>query len=213
MQGPNMARGFFITLEGGEGSGKSTQARLLVERLCAEGRDVLLTREPGGTPLGERIREIILSSRPSADAEFLLFSAARAEHVASKISPALAGGRWVVCDRYLDSTRVYQGDLAGIDAGLLRTVEQHVVRTARPNLTLILDLPPETGRARATARGALNRYDAEQMAYHERIREGFLAIATTEPQRCTVIDASRDAEAVAHDVWQAVASRFALPTG
>ena len=106
MQGPNMARGFFITLEGGEGSGKSTQARLLVERLCAEGRDVLLTREPGGTPLGERIREIILSSRPSADAEFLLFSAARAEHVASKISPALAGGRWVVCDRYLDSTRV-----------------------------------------------------------------------------------------------------------
>ncbi|MCB1520806.1 MAG: dTMP kinase [Hyphomicrobiaceae bacterium] len=208
-----MARGFFITLEGGEGSGKSTQARLLVERLCAEGRDVLLTREPGGTPLGERIREIILSSRPSADAEFLLFSAARAEHVASKISPALAGGRWVVCDRYLDSTRVYQGDLAGIDAGLLRTVEQHVVRTARPNLTLILDLPPETGRARATARGALNRYDAEQMAYHERIREGFLAIATTEPQRCTVIDASRDAEAVAHDVWQAVASRFALPTG
>ena len=87
------------------------------------------------------------------------------------------------------------------------------MRTARPNLTLILDLPPETGRARATARGALNRYDAEQMAYHERIREGFLAIATTEPQRCTVIDASRDAEAVAHDVWQAVASRFALPTG
>ena len=158
-----MNRGKFITFEGGEGSGKSTQARLLAEALRAKGLDVVVTREPGGTPLGESIRELILANRPALDAEFLLFAAARAEHVVRKILPALQAGQWVVCDRYIDSTRVYQGKLAGVDARLIDVVELHTSRAAWPALTIVLDVPPATGRARASERGDLNRYDAEHL--------------------------------------------------
>lgn len=208
-----MARGRFISFEGGEGSGKSTQARLLADRIRAGGRDVVVTREPGGTPLGERIRELILAGRPALDAEFLLFAAARAEHVAAVIRPALDAGRWVICDRFHDSTRVYQGMLAGVDAGLLDIVERHTIAGAVPDLTMVLDVDPTTGRTRAEERGALNRYDAEHIDYHRRIRDGFLAIAKAEPARCVVIDAGRPVEVVAGDVWRSVASRLLATAG
>ncbi|MGD9786125.1 MAG: dTMP kinase [Hyphomicrobiaceae bacterium] len=208
-----MARGRFITLEGGEGSGKSTQARLLAEKLCAAGISVVPTREPGGTPIAEQIREIILASRPAPDTEFLLFSAARAEHIAKRILPALVDGNWVVCDRYVDSTRVYQGIAAGIDARLMRAIEDHVVKVAWPDLTIIFDIAPDAGRARAVRRGALSRYDAENDGYHAAIRDGFLAIARAEPQRCVVVDASRDSAIIADDVWRLVQSRFGTQAG
>lgn len=205
-----MAVGKLITFEGGEGSGKSTQARLLAEKLTALGRSVVVTREPGGTPLGERIRELILSSRPQRDAEFLLFAAARAEHVAEQILPALEAGQWIVCDRYIDSTRVYQGRLANVDPRLVATVEDLTVRAAWPALTIILDLPPAIGRARADQRGALNRYDAEHVTYHQAIRQGFLDIAREEPERCIVVDGTLSQAEVATAVWSAVASRLGV---
>lgn len=205
-----MTAGKLITFEGGEGSGKSTQARLLAERLGACGIRTVVTREPGGTPLGESIRELILSGRPARDAEFLLFAAARAEHVALKIAPALTAGQWVICDRYIDSTRVYQGRLAGVEPQLLQAIEAHTVRQARPALTIVLDVAPPTGRERAAARGALNRYDAELPAYHEAIRRGFLDIARSEPERCVVIDGSRTEAEVATQVWSAVSARLGV---
>ena len=205
-----MNRGKFITFEGGEGSGKSTQARLLAEALRAKGLDVVVTREPGGTPLGESIRELILANRPALDAEFLLFAAARAEHVVRKILPALQAGQWVVCDRYIDSTRVYQGKLAGVDARLIDVVELHTSRAAWPALTIVLDVPPATGRARASERGDLNRYDAEHLSYHDQIRQGFLDIAREDPDRCVVIDGSRPATAVAAAVWTAMSARLGV---
>lgn len=203
-----MTRGKFITFEGGEGTGKSTQAARLAARLAGGGRTVMCTREPGGTPLGERLRELILSTRPSPFAEFLLFASARAEHVSQKVQPALQRGDWVVCDRFIDSTRVYQGSLAGIAPRVLRLIEEETAATAWPDLTLVLDLPTGVGQARATERGALNRYDAEDASYHERIRRGFLEIAASEPRRCVVIDAAASADAVEAAVWGAVESRL-----
>lgn len=205
-----MTAGKFITFEGGEGSGKSTQALMLAEWLRARGQDVVVTREPGGTPLGESIRELILSNRPALLAEFLLFAAARAEHVATRITPALAAGKWVVCDRYVDSTRVYQGQLAGVDASLIDIVERHTSQSAWPGLTLVLDVPAVTGRARASERGDLNRYDAERLSYHDQIRQGFLDIARRDPARCVVIDGSRPAATVADAVRDAVSTRFGV---
>ncbi len=205
-----MTAGKFITFEGGEGSGKSTQAMMLADRLRALGKNVVVTREPGGTPLGESIRELILANRPALVAEFLLFAAARAEHVATKILPALDAGNWVVCDRYIDSTRVYQGKLAGIDPHLIDIVEKHTSKNAWPSLTLILDVPPATGRVRASERGDLNRYDAEKISYHEQIREGFLEIAAREPRRCIVIDGSKSTSEVAGSVRGALSARFGV---
>ena len=152
-----MKRGRFITFEGGEGSGKSTQARLLADRLRGAGLDVIVTREPGGTPLGEAIRSLILGSKPAPYAEFLLFAAARAEHVARVIAPALERGAWVVSDRFTDSTRVYQQRLAGIDGALVAAVEAATTQGAMPDITLLLDLDPETGLARAMRRGDANQ--------------------------------------------------------
>jgi len=205
-----MKHGRLITLEGGEGSGKSTQARLLAERLCQAGVSVLPTREPGGTPIAEQIREIILASRPAPKTEFLLFSAARAEHIAKRILPTLHEGTWVVCDRYIDSTRVYQGSVAGIDPQLMAAIEAHVVRAAWPDLTIILDIDPQAGKARAALRGALSRYDAEHIDYHADVRSGFLKIAESEPERCAVVDADREAEVVAAEIWSIVVARLAV---
>lgn len=209
-----MMRGLFITFEGGEGTGKSTQARMLAERLLAErptsagGPDVVVTREPGGTVLGERIRGLVLDARPqSAAAEFLLFAAARAEHMAALVLPSLARGAIVICDRFVDSTRVYQGRLAGIDARLMEVVERYTV-ARMPDATLVLDIDPAEGLARARRRGETNRYDEASLDYHERLREGFLDIARREPGRCTVIDAGRDQAQVADGVWRAVAPRL-----
>ncbi len=205
-----MAAGRFITFEGGEGTGKSTQVRRLAARLAAAGREVVVTREPGGTPLGEAIRTLILSSRPAVEAEFLLFAAARAEHVDKLIRPALAAGRWVVCDRYSDSTRVYQGVLAGVDRTLIDVVEAATSRAAVPDLTVVLDLPVATGLGRATRRGDLNRYDAESVGYHERIRQGFLDIARADSGRCVVVDGGASEDTVAEAIWSALGARLGV---
>jgi dTMP kinase len=203
-----MAGGRFITLEGGEGAGKSTQAQRLAERLRTAGHDVVITREPGGSPVGERIRQVILDTETMLPVtELFLFAAQRAEHLSETILPALVAGRWVISDRFADSTRVYQGDLGGVDANLTREVERWTV-TRQPDLTLVLDLPVDIGQARAAARGQSNRFDEQSLAKQEIVRQGFLEIARAEPQRCAVVDATRDADAVAEDIWRVVQERL-----
>ncbi len=206
--------GKFITFEGGEGAGKSTQVRHLAQRLRALGEEVVVTREPGGTPLAEKIRDLILADRPKAsEAEFLLFSAARAEHLAAVIRPALREGKFVLCDRFIDSTRVYQGDVFGVNRELIAAVESYTVAPDMPDLTIMLDLEPSVGLTRAAERGALSRYDQARMETHEALRRGFLRIAREEPDRCVVIDGGRGEQAVADDVWQAVATRLLADAG
>jgi dTMP kinase len=204
-----MKRGKFITFEGGEGAGKSTQAKRLAERLEGAGIATLVTREPGGTPLGEDIRGLILKDRPQDPVtELLLFAAARAEHMTAVIRPALDDGTWVISDRFMDSTRVYQGKLYGLEPQLIALLEKYTVSADVPNLTLILDLPPEAGLERATTRGTLSRYDAERIETHETLRQGFLEIATNEPRRCVLIDGYLPVDSVATAVWQAVSDRL-----
>lgn len=195
----------FITLEGGEGAGKSTQAARLAATLRARtGRPVTVTREPGGSPRAEEIRTALLAgaAKPYGPfAEALLFSAARLDHLDRLIRPALARGESVVCDRFIDSTRAYQGAAGGLDPAVLTALERVVVGRTRPDLTLILDLPPETGLARAAARGEAagegpDRFEAEALGFHARLRVAFLEIAKAEPGRCAVIDASAGPEAV-----------------
>ncbi len=203
-----MKRGKFITFEGGEGAGKSTQAGLLAERLRAAGLETVITREPGGTPLGEAIRALVLDNAPAPATELLLFAAARAEHVAQVIRPALAHGTWVVCDRFIDSTRVYQGVLGGMPRDLIDAIEAGSVAPTVPDLTIVLDLPPERGLGRAASRGELSRFDAKSADYHRRLQDGFRALAQAEPERCRLIDADRAPEAIADDVWRAVETRL-----
>ncbi|KAB2915062.1 MAG: dTMP kinase [Hyphomicrobiaceae bacterium] len=215
-----MASGKFITFEGGEGSGKSTQAKLLADRLRAKGIDVVLTREPGGSPFAEQIRELLLSGNLAPHpplAEALLFYAARADHMATTIRPALAAGRWVICDRFSDSTRVYQGGAGGLGADVLAELERLVVGAGQPHLTLILDLAPALGLARAEARrtgpgdvacAEADPYERRDLAFHERLRAGYLAIAGAEPARCAVVDAAEAADAIAARVWSLVESRL-----
>lgn len=204
-----MQRGKFITFEGGEGAGKSTQAQRLAEHLERQGIGVIVTREPGGTALGEDIRAIILKDRPQEPlTELLLFAAARAEHMTAVIRPALDEGTWVISDRFIDSTRVYQGKLYAIEPEFISAIEKYTVGRDLPELTLMLDLPPEAGLARAAGRGTLSRYDAERIETHEALRQGFLEIATAEPGRCVLIDGSLPVESVATAVWQAVHHRL-----
>lgn len=213
-----MARGSFITFEGGEGAGKSTQTRLLAERLGAEGIGFVVTREPGGSAFAEQVRTLILG-RDTADhgalAEALLFSAARADHLERTIRPALEAGKWVICDRFSDSTRVYQGVAGGLAKEIITTLERLVVADTIPDMTIVLDLPAADGLARAGGRsGALpaavgvDPYEARPLSFHERLRDGFLVIATAEPERCVVIDALEAQEAVATQVWAAVEARL-----
>ena len=199
-------RGKFITLEGGEGAGKSTQARLLAEHLRSLGHECVVTREPGGSPVAEALREVILSGAAAPlgpSAETVLFAAARIDHVVQTILPALARGAFVVCDRFTDSTRVYQGALGKVDPGLIRTLEEIATAQCRPDLTLILDLPAQTGLARAAARRAqqaADRYEAEGLAFHEGLRIAFLEIAASEPSRCKVVDAAKGPDEVAQAI-------------
>lgn len=205
-----MARGRFITFEGGEGVGKSTQIRRLVARLQAQGHEVVATREPGGSPGAEAIRDLVL--RGSADrwspvTETLLMYAARRDHIERVIRPAVDRGAWVVCDRYADSTRAYQGVAGGVDPALISAMEQHVLDGAHPDLTLIFDLDPELGLARAIDRaGAEMRFESKGAAFHARLREAFLEIARAEPDRCRVIDASGTPDEVEAAVWAVVAA-------
>lgn len=207
----------FITLEGGEGVGKSTQAARLVAHLKAVGQDAIATREPGGSPKAEAIREVLLSGAAAPfgpAAEAVLFSAARVDHLAALIRPALARGSWVVCDRFSDSTRAYQGAAGHVDATLLAGLERIAVGSTRPHLTLILDLPQRLGLARARMRpgGAADRFESQDDAFHDRLRHAFLTIAAAEPKRCAVIDASLDIELVAQAIWQAVEARLLTPS-
>lgn len=200
-----MKRGKFITFEGGEGVGKSTQAKRLAERLEGLGISVVVTREPGGTAVGEDVRQLILKDRPTDPmTELLLFSAARAEHVSSVIRPALDDGTWVISDRFIDSTRVYQGRLYGLESELLSLLEKYTVAPDFPELTLILDVPAAEGIERAKIRGALSRYDAQRIETHETLRRGFLEIAERESDRCVIIDGHLPIASVEAAVWQAV---------
>jgi dTMP kinase len=206
-----VARGRFITLEGGEGVGKSTQARRLAHWLGQNGREVVVTREPGGSPGAEAVRELLVYGeieRWSPISEALLMYAARRDHIERVIEPALARGAWVVCDRFLDSTRAYQGDGGGAPAELLAALETHIIGACMPDLTLVLDMETEVGLERAAARGDVGRFEAKGSAYHERLREAFIEIAITEFKRCVLLDASGSAEAVGAQIWAAVSARL-----
>ncbi len=201
--------GQFITFEGGEGSGKSSHARDLAESLRKKGTDVLLTREPGGSPGAEDIRTLLVTGtagRWSADAETLLIYAAREAHLRETIRPALQRGDIVLCDRFMDSTRAYQGFAGGGDMELIETLERLVVGKTRPQLTLILDVDPELGlkRAKGRANNAEDRFEKKGLDFHRRLRQGFHAIAAQDPQRCRIIDSSRPYAAVADDIWRLV---------
>jgi dTMP kinase len=186
-------RGRFITLEGSEGSGKSTNLNYIYQRLQRAGIDLVLTREPGGTPLGENIRELLLDHRQQAmasDTELLLMFAARAQHLNELIIPSLEAGKWVLCDRFTDATYAYQGAGRGIDNSRIAQLEQWVQGELRPDLTLFLDLPVAQGLARAGARAELDRFEREEIAFFERVRQGYLSQAAAEPQRYRVVDAA-----------------------
>ena len=206
--------GKLITFEGGEGAGKSNQVSILVERLLRAGRHTMATREPGGSPAAEDIREALLLGKVrqfGPFAEALLFAVARQDHVDTLIGDALAHGQWVVCDRFLDSTRAYQGVTGGVPAPVINALERLTLRGLMPNLTIVLDIPVEEGLARAARRlgaGAPDRFESQQLAQHERVREAFLTIAEEEPNRCVVIDARKPEALVAEDVWEAVAERL-----
>ncbi len=204
-----MKRGRFITFEGGEAAGKSTQASRLAQRLEGAGIATLVTREPGGTPLGEDIRGLILKDRPQDPiTELLLFAAARAEHMTAVIRPALDDGTWVISDRFIDSTRVYQGRLYGLERDLIAMLERYTIGADLPDVTLMLDLPASAGLERSANRGTLSRYDAERIETHETLRQGFLEIAEAEPTRCILIDGHLSVESVEAAVWQAVSDRL-----
>ncbi|MEW5718723.1 MAG: dTMP kinase [Chloroflexota bacterium] len=193
---------FFVTFEGPDGSGKTTQARLLVEHLQARGHSVIYTREPGGTGISEQIRQVILSPRNKAmqrEAEVLLFSAARAQIVAELIRPALAAGKLVICDRYADSTMAYQGYGLGLDLEGLRAITRFATGGLVPDLTFYVDVPVEIGLARRH-RGETNRLDQKDIAYHTRVRDGYLALAKAEPRRVVVIDGTRAIDAVQQEI-------------
>jgi dTMP kinase len=200
--------GIFMTFEGGEGSGKSTQLQRLGARLAAEGRKVVMTREPGGTPQAESVRSLLVSgdvARWSPKAEALLNYAARDSHLEQVIRPALERGAIVLCDRFMDSTRAYQGYAGGCDLGFIDALEQAVVGATRPALTLIFDLDPDHGLIRARNRGdSEDRYERKGLDFHRRLRQGFLDILRHNPKRCRLIDAAQPVEAVDEAVWSIV---------
>jgi dTMP kinase len=207
-------RGRFISFEGGEGSGKSTQIKKLAERLEAAKLRSIVTREPGGSPGAEVIRHLLLSGMGKLlgpDAETLLFAAARDDHVRTVIQPALSQGTWVLCDRFSDSTRVYQGRAGKVPAGLVNALEHVTIGDLKPDLTIILDVPVEIGMQRAAARrgdAAPDRFEAEDVKFHRDLRDAYRELAALEPQRCVLIDASADANSVAGNVWTALRDRF-----
>ena len=210
-------RGRFITFEGGEGTGKSTQAAMLALRLVSYGLAVQLTREPGGSPGAEIIRHVLLTgaAKPlGADVEAMLFAAARDDHVQCTILPALRSGKWVVCDRFADSTRVYQGILGQVDQKLINVLERVSVGELSPDLTVILDLPVQVGLERAKQRrgnAQADRFEGEGAVFHQKLRDAYLAIAAQEPDRCVVIDAGASKDVVAEAIWQAVEARLQPP--
>jgi dTMP kinase len=206
--------GRFITLEGGEGAGKSTQIKRLAAALEKKGIGVVTTREPGGSPGAEEIRKLLVEGEPGrwdALTEVLLMYAARADHVKRTIGPALLADKWVICDRFTDSSFAYQGAGRGLPREIIRRIDSVVLDDFRPDLTLVLDLDVDTGLKRAGARGgAEQRFENFDRAFHEKLRQAFLDIATRSPDRCVVVDAAQDQDAVAAAIWAATARHFSL---
>jgi dTMP kinase len=203
-------RSRFITFEGGEGAGKSTQARKLVEALRATGAEVVLTREPGGSPGAEEIRRLLVegeTGRWTPPTEALLHFAARSDHIARVIAPALAKGSWVISDRFADSTIVYQGYGQGLDLAWLKALRQSVVGETEPGLTFVFDLPVETGLKRAQAD---QRYERMGLEFHQRLRVGFKAIAAADPARCVTIDADRPIDVIQSDLRAVIAAKYGV---
>ncbi|MCG5242632.1 dTMP kinase [Azospirillum doebereinerae] len=209
-----VTKGRFITLEGGEGAGKSTQLRRLAEALAARGVDVVTTREPGGSPGAEEIRALLVSGetgRWGAVTEALLHTAARRDHLERTVWPALESGRWVLCDRFFDSTMAYQGYGLGLGRDLIAGLQATALGGFRPDLTLILDIAVETGLRRAASRhGGEDRYERMDVGFHQRLRDGFLDIARREPERCAVIDADADLDTVQARIWSEASARLGL---
>ncbi|MDC7681794.1 dTMP kinase [Asticcacaulis sp. BYS171W] len=204
--------GRFITFEGGEGAGKSTQVKALVARLREQGLEVVQTREPGGSGGAEALRDLLVNGdagRWSPMSETLMMYAARANHLEQVIRPALARGAWVICDRFADSTRAYQGAGGGVTGDFIEQLDQAVVGGTQPDLTLVMDMPVEAGLARTVARGGdENRFESKGLAFHERLRQGFLNRAATDPRRYRVIDADRPIEVLTQDIWATVSAAF-----
>lgn len=207
--------GRFITFEGGEGAGKSTQVSRLAERLRLLGYEVVETREPGGSPGAEAIRHLLLAgvAKPlGTEAETMLFAAARDDHMVATIRPALERGAWVICDRFIDSTRVYQGALGNVDPRLIRSLERVIVGENMPDLTFVLDIPPEIGFSRVRKRGAsADRFEAENLDFHRQLRAAYKDIAEQEPQRCVLVDAEATADVLAVEIWMIVSDRLLRP--
>ncbi|MGV6817263.1 MAG: dTMP kinase [Thiotrichales bacterium] len=203
------ARGRFLSFEGGEGVGKSTQIARVAEFLRGRGIDVVLTREPGGTDVGERLRELLLDKTlPSMhhDTELMLMYAARKEHIEQLIEPALAKGRWVISDRFADASVVYQGYGRGIDLDRLAELDRWVLQGFKPDKTFLLDMPVEQGLARARKRAELDRFESETLAFFERVRQGYLDCAAAEPDRFAVIDAAKNIESVTQSLLASLES-------
>jgi dTMP kinase len=207
-------RGRFISFEGGEGSGKSTQIKILAERLAGLKFHVIVTREPGGSPGAEIIRHLVLSGMGKLlgpEAETLLFAAARDDHARTVIEPALKQGAWVLSDRFFDSTRVYQGALGHVSPGILNAMQRVTIGDLKPDLTAILDVPVEIGLKRAAARrgnAAADRFESEDVSFHQQLRDAYREIARNEPERCVLIDATEEPAKVAANIWSALRDRF-----
>jgi dTMP kinase len=212
--GGRTRRGCFITLEGGEGAGKSTQVRLLVSRLKERGIEAVATREPGGSPKAEALRDVLLSgaaARFGPRGEAILFSAARIDHVDNTIEPALARGAWVISDRFADSTRAYQGALGKLDGRFILELERVAIANARPDLTIFLDIPPEAGLLRVSKRRngePADRFEAEGIEFHAALRKAFRDIAKVESERCVVVNALAPEDDVAAAIWCEVETRL-----
>jgi dTMP kinase len=216
-----MASGRFLTFEGGEGAGKSTQIKRLKTRLAGAGIEALVTREPGGSPGAESVRRMLLGGRVKPlgpEMEAVMFAAARADHVDTTIRPAIEAGRWVLCDRFADSTRVYQGE-AGVDTAFLDRLETLAVAGYRPDLTILIDVPPATGLARVAARSATagapdpDRFETDGESVHARRRDLFLELAGRQPERFLVVDGTARVEEVEQTIWEAVRRRFSISAG
>ena len=215
-----LGRGRFITFEGGEGAGKSTHIKKLAERLEAVKLRIIVTREPGGSVGAEIIRYLLLSGVGKLlgpEAETLLFAAARDDHVRNVIQPALNQGTWVLCDRFFDSTRAYQGKVGHVSPDILNAMQRVTIGDLKPDLTIILDVPVEVGLKRAAARrggAAADRFESEDLRFHEALRQAYREIAAAEPERCVLIDATADPNTVAANVWTALRDRFFIaPAG
>jgi len=211
--------GKFITLEGPEGSGKSTQAKMMIRRLAEVGIEAMYTREPGGTALGEEIRNVLQHNQagesPCERAELLLFEASRNQLVEKVIRPALAEGTWVICDRFIDSTTAYQGYGRGLPVDEVKAIHHFTVNDVTPDLTLLLDLEVETGFERITQRflelgESADRFEQEERSFHERVRQGYLKLAEEEPARFRIVNAAQEPENVSRDVWDVIKSSFEI---